>query len=315
MNILFTGACGFIGSNVINYFTGKYHKYNFFNIDKLDYCASETNVKKTENYKFIYGNICDAKLITRLLNIYKIDVIIHFAAQTHVDNSFGNSLQFTTDNVLGTHTLLECSKQYGKLSKFIHMSTDEVYGEVDINHEGCHEKSLLNPTNPYAASKAAAEFLCKSYNTSFNLPIIIVRGNNVYGPCQYPEKLIPKTICHLLNGEQCEIHGKGDTRRNFIHAYDVSRAIDIIFSKGSIGEVYNIGSENEFSVSEIIQKILKMMNCNDKLESYVKYTQDRPFNDYRYSINCDKLKQLGWKETIDFDTGLFNTIEHYKTKQ
>ena len=256
-NILFTGACGFIGSNVLNYFLTKYPEVEFFNIDKLDYCANEANVNANDRYTFIHGNISDSSIIRFILKQYRIDTIFHFAAQTHVDNSFGNSLQFTEDNIKGTHTLLECAKEYGKLEKFIHMSTDEVYGEVALDHPGCtEEKSLLNPTNPYAATKAAAEFLCRSYYHSFKLPIIIVRCNNVYGPNQYPEKLIPKFIEHLRNNEKLPIHGEGKTRRNFIHSYDVATAFQIIYEKGIINEIYNIGTRDEYTVLEIAQILI-----------------------------------------------------------
>ena len=175
MNILVTGGCGFIGSNFINYILKKGDNINIFNIDCLNYCANESNVISSPRYKFIKGNITSKDLVLHILNEYAIDAIIHFAAQSHVDNSFDNSLQYTTDNVMGTHVLLQASKEYGKIKKFLHFSTDEVYGEVDLEHPGCHEKSLLNPTNPYAATKAAAEFLVRSYYHSFKLPVVIVR--------------------------------------------------------------------------------------------------------------------------------------------
>ena len=304
-NVLFTGACGFIGSNVLNYFLEKYQDVNFYNIDKLDYCASESNVKATEKYTFIHGNICDSSLIRFILKTYSIDTIFHFAAQTHVDNSFGNSLQFTEDNIKGTHTLLECSKEYGKLEKFIHMSTDEVYGEVDINHPGCtEEKSLLNPTNPYAATKAAAEFLCRSYYHSFKIPIIIVRCNNVYGPNQYPEKLIPKFIKHLQNNEKLPIHGKGETRRNFIHSYDVATAFETIYEKGTINEIYNIGTDDEYTVLEIAKMLVEKHKPNQKFHDWVVFVADRKFNDFRYSIDSTKLRNLGWIVNMEFDSNI-----------
>jgi len=314
MSILVTGGCGFIGSNVLNYLIPKYPNKHFYNIDKLDYCSSIDNVIKSDNYTLIVGNICDVQLITQTLSDYNIDVIIHIAAQTHVDNSFGNSIQFTYDNVLGTHTLLECCKNYGKITLFIHMSTDEVYGEVDINHTGCDEISILNPTNPYAATKAGAEFLCRSYLISFKLPIIIVRGNNVYGSNQYPEKLIPKTINHILNHQKCIIHGSGNTRRNFIHAFDVATAIEIIMLNGRIGEIYNIGTNDEYSVLDIVKMILHDFQIDDHIDDHIQYVDDRPFNDFRYSINTSKLENLGWKKSIPFHTGLIDTILHYKSK-
>lgn len=308
MAVLVTGGCGFIGSNSLNYLLDKYPGKDFINIDKLDYCSDQNNVKHYRNYTFVYGNITDAKLVTYILDKYQIDTVIHFAAQTHVDNSFGNSIQFTMDNVLGTHTLLECARAYGKLEQFIHISTDEVYGEVDSNHGGCCEKSLLNPTNPYAATKAAAEFLCKAYYTSFKLPIKIARANNVYGPNQYPEKLIPKFIKHLKNGEKCTIHGTGETRRNFIHALDVARAIDVIWQKGKVNEVYNIGSKNEYSVNDIHNMLCKLIIPEEDPVLYYRCVEDRPFNDFRYAIKFDKLEGLGWKEQVDFEQGFKDTV-------
>ena len=313
MNILVTGGCGFIGSNFINY-VGLHQDWNIINIDRLDYCASESNVKVKQNYKFILGDIRDSTLVSNTLKTYDIKAVIHFAAQSHVDNSFGNSIQFTIDNVVGTHTLLECCKEYGRLQRFVHVSTDEVYGEVDIEHSGCCEKSLLNPTNPYAASKAAAEFLCKSYYSSFGLPIVITRGNNVYGPNQYPEKLIPKFVKHLVDGEKCSVHGNGLTRRNFIHVIDVSRAIEIVLLKGNVNEIYNIGTEHEYSVMEIFNLICDEMKPNVSRDKLIKYVDDRPFNDFRYAINVDKLRQLGWSEKTDFGEGFRSVVKHYVDK-
>jgi dTDP-glucose 4,6-dehydratase len=236
-----------------------------------------------------------------------IDAIIHFAAQSHVDNSFDNSLQYTTDNVMGTHVLLQASKEYGRIKKFLHFSTDEVYGEVDLEHPGCHEKSLLNPTNPYAATKAAAEFLVRSYYHSFKLPVVIVRCNNVYGPNQYPEKLIPKFIKLLKEGKKLTVHGKGDTRRNFIWAEDVASATEIIFHKGELNEVYNIGTTQEFSVMDVAKLIVDRMTPDKILENHVIYVEDRPFNDFRYSVDTGLLKSLGWEEK---HTNFVENIEH-----
>ena len=306
-NILFTGGCGFIGSNVINFFCEKYKSSKIYNIDRIDYCSNIKNVNNYQNYKFIKGDINSTDLVNFVLNNYEIEYIIHFAAQSHVDNSFGNSLIFSKDNILGTHSLLECSRNYGKLKKFIHISTDEVYGEVDDETISC-EKSILNPTNPYAASKAAAEFLVRAYYISFNLPIIITRGNNVYGPRQYPEKIIPKFINQLLNNDLMTIHGNGSSRRNFIYVDDVSSAIDIILNKGEINQIYNIGSENEYSVLDIANLLLTKIKPDQKIEDNVKYVTDRNFNDRRYAIDYTKLKLLGWKEKINFTDGIQKTI-------
>jgi UDP-glucose 4,6-dehydratase len=225
------------------------------------YCASYDNIKVSDrpNYEFILGNINDYNLITYLLKSKKIDTIVHFAAQSHVDNSFLESFKYTEDNVKGTHTLLECCRLYQKktqrLLKIIHVSTDEVYGESindDVKNE---ESSILVPTNPYAATKAGAEMLAISYIKSYNLPIIITRGNNVYGPNQYPEKLIPKFIKLLRENKKLTIHGDGSNLRSFIHTDDVSRAFNIILDRGNVGEIYNIGS-NEYHSIEDLAKII-----------------------------------------------------------
>jgi dTDP-glucose 4,6-dehydratase len=296
MNILVTGGCGFIGSNFINYILKKDPTVKIFNIDCLNYCANVSNVNSHSNYKFIKGNITSKDLVLHILNEYSIDAIIHFAAQSHVDNSFDNSLQYTTDNVMGTHVLLQASKEYGKIKKFLHFSTDEVYGEVDLEHPGCHEKSLLNPTNPYAATKAAAEFLVRSYYHSFNLPVVIVRCNNVYGPNQYPEKLIPKFIKLLREGKLLTIHGNGSTRRNFIWAEDVAIATDLIFHNGVLNEVYNIGTKQEYSVMDVATLLIERMTKDKTINNNVIFVEDRPFNDFRYSVDTTLLKSLGWEE-------------------
>lgn len=311
-NILITGGCGFIGSNFINLILESNTTISIINIDRLDYCAREDNVLLNSNYTFIQGDINDKDIVMRVLKQYDIEYIIHFAAQTHVDNSFGQSMNYTIDNILGTHTLLECSRHWGKIKKFIHISTDEVYGEVDINHTGCCEKSLLNPTNPYAATKAGAEFIARSYYHSFGIPLIITRANNVYGPRQYPEKLIPKFIMLLQKGNKMTIQGKGDTRRNFIHAIDVSNAIMMILDKGEIGNIYNIGTDNEYSVMDIAKILLRLIKGDEEvLSEWIEYVPDRNFNDFRYAINSDSLKDLGWKENIEFMEGLKSTVDWY----
>ena len=311
MNILVTGGCGFIGSNFINYILKKHSSVKIFNIDCLNYCANENNINKSPNYKFIKGDITSKDLVLYILNEYNIDAIIHFAAQSHVDNSFDNSIQYTTDNVLGTHVLLQASKEYGRLQKFLHFSTDEVYGDVDLEHPGCHEKSLLNPTNPYAATKAAAEFLVRSYYHSFKLPVVIVRCNNVYGPNQYPEKLIPKFIKLLKQGKKLTIHGKGDTRRNFIWAEDVASATECIFYKGEVNEVYNIGTSQEYTVLGVARILVDKMTDDKSLDTHIEFVEDRPFNDFRYSVDTTRLRELGWVEKFtDFSANLDRLISY-----
>jgi dTDP-glucose 4,6-dehydratase len=319
MKLLVTGCCGFIGSNFVNYYFNENPDVKIVNLDAMYYCASENNindtVKKSERYQLIKGNLCSFDLISNLLEIYQIDTVIHFAAQSHVQNSFDNALQYTHDNVVGTHTLLEACRKYGKINKFIHISTDEVYGEsmISENEEKKHEGSVLCPTNPYAATKAAAELIAKSYYHSFKMPIIITRGNNVYGPNQYPEKLIPRFIQQLLSGDSVTIQGDGSNVRAFLHVNDVCSALKLILEKGEIGEIYNIGSDDhqEYTVLEVakilIDKIIKPEQ--NELEEWIKYIEDRPFNDKRYYISNQKVKDLGWDIKIDFDKGLDELIK------
>lgn len=311
--VLITGAGGFIASNVLNYLCAKYKHITFINVDRWDYCSSFKNISVSENVNyFMYKcNINNAQYIRSILVKHNVDTVIHFAAQTHVDNSFGNSIQFTMDNVLGTHTLLECCREYGNIRRFIHISTDEVYGEVTLDGDECHETAILKPTNPYAATKASAEHLVFSYYYSFKLPIIITRGNNVYGPRQYPEKLIPKCVTYIKEGKKFTVHGKGETVRNFIHVDDVSTAIEMILFKGIVGEIYNIGSKNEFNVMDIIKKVVYHMKNTDDIAPYITYVDDRLFNDLRYSVSNEKLKELGWNETVEFKDGLASTIQWY----
>lgn len=319
MSILITGGCGFIGSNYINNLL-KSEKFNnvtfdyIINIDKLDYCSNKDNVNSNDSKKYIFieGSICDKVLLKRIFNMYNIEYVVHFAAQTHVDNSFDNSINYTIDNILGTHQLIECSRLYGNIKKFVHISTDEVYGEISINSEDSTEVSLLNPTNPYAATKAGAEFIVRSYYYSYNLPIIIIRCNNVYGVNQYPEKIIPKFITLLRKNKKMTIHGTGLTRRNFIYVDDVINAINIIAIKGEINNVYNIGSSDEYNVIEIATILLNNIKGPDEnIEDWVEYIKDRNFNDFRYAINTNKLNNLGWERTINFKDGIKKTIDWY----
>jgi dTDP-glucose 4,6-dehydratase len=322
MAILVTGGCGFIGSNYINYilktklFNNKSFDY-IINIDKLDYCSSENNIvcecKETfSKYIFIKGSICDKELLHKIFNNNKIEYVIHFAAQTHVDNSFNNSINYTIDNILGTHQLLECCRLYGNIKKFIHMSTDEVYGELSISCKDCDESSLLNPTNPYAATKAGAEFIVRSYYYSYNVPIVIIRCNNVYGERQYPEKIIPKFITLLKENKKLPIHGTGLTRRNFIYIDDVVNAINIIVEKSIDNNVYNIGSSDEYNVIEIATFLLNHIKGSDEnIEDWIEYTKDRNFNDFRYAIDATKLNNIGWNKSVNFHDGLNRTINWY----
>ena len=316
-NLLITGGCGFIGSNFINYYFPRKKVGKIVNLDALYYCADiknvEESIQKNDNYVFIHGNLCDSDLIDSLLKKYEISHVIHFAAQSHVQNSFENSLSFTHDNILGTHTLLESCRKYNKIVKFIHVSTDEVYGESmnDINENHKTEHSILCPTNPYAATKAGAELIAQSYNHSYKMPIIITRGNNVYGPNQYPEKLIPRFIKLLKEDKKVTIQGEGKTVRGFLHAYDTARAFESVLENGKVGEIYNIGCDEgmEYSVLEIAKLLIKMIKKTDNYDDWIEYIEDRPYNDMRYYISNQKLKMLGWDITIEFITGIKELIE------
>jgi dTDP-glucose 4,6-dehydratase/UDP-glucose 4,6-dehydratase len=315
-NLLVTGGCGFIGSNFINYYFKKNSNVKIINFDAMYYCAKENNVEEnirtSERYHLIKGNLCSIDLLNHVLENYNIDTIIHFAAQSHVENSFEDSLKYTNDNILGTHTLLEACRKYNKIQKFIHISTDEVYGESLLleEEEKKNEQSILCPTNPYAATKAGAELIANSYRFSFKIPIIITRGNNVYGPNQYPEKLIPKFIQLLKNNKKVTIQGDGSNVRAFLHALDVAKALELILEKGKVGEIYNIGSddEEEYTILEIAKILIKIIKKNEDYNSYIEYIEDRPFNDKRYYISNEKVKDLGWKIEKKFLEGLNELI-------
>jgi dTDP-glucose 4,6-dehydratase len=237
---------------------------------------------------------------------------MHFAAQSHVDLSFGNSYTFTHNNVMGTHVLLECANTL-KVKRFIHVSTDEVYGEVETGAADLMETALLCPTNPYAASKAAAEMLVNAYYKSFKLPVIIVRSNNVYGPHQFPEKVIPKFTCLLNRGRKMILHGDGSPTRRYLFAGDAADAFDTIFHKGEVGQIYNIGSMDEVPNKELCGLLLDQFGIpRSDWDKWVEHTHDRPFNDMRYAVDAAKLTKLGWTQKTPFSKGLKLTVDWYR---
>ena len=321
--ILVTGGSGFLGSHLVDYLINNC-KF-VINLDKLDYCSynnsydsySFDNFKKN-NYKFIHGNTINKELVNLILNTYNVNIVYHLASQTHVDNSFYNSINFTNDNIVGTHILLECVreymvKQYNFFDEFVHMSTDEVYGEIIEGGSECDENSVLKPTNPYAATKAGAELLAFSYFKSYKLPIKIVRCNNIYGPRQYPEKVIPSFIHNLLSDKKCLIQGTGENLRHFIYVTDVVNALVLINTEGTLGEIYNISSDYNYKVIDLAKQIILKIKGNDvDINEYIDYIQDRNFNDYRYLINSNKLEKLGFNQEIDFQEGLEKTIDYFK---
>ena len=306
MKILITGGAGFIGSNFVRYFVKKYPQYQIVNYDKLTYAGNLENLKEIEdypNYEFVKGDVCDLNFLMHLLQ--DCDAVIHFAAESHVDNSIGNSLEFTKSNTYGTHVLLEAAKA-NNIKRFIHVSTDEVYG--DIMDGSFKEDAKLCPNNPYSASKAAAEMIVQSYIKSFGMPIIMTRGNNNYGPYQYPEKIISRFATCLINDKPVPLHSPKPVR-TYLHVLDTARAVDVIFHKGDVGEIYNIGTKDEFSNLEIAKKIIQFFGKDD---SYIRDVEDRPFNDLRYSIDISKLESLGWQQSISFEDGLRETLQWYK---
>ena len=313
-NVLITGGCGFIGSNVVNYLVTKYPHVNFINVDKLDYCSSLSNVlvQNHANYKFIKLNLLDEIRVCEVVKRYRVDAVIHFAAQSHVDNSFLNANIFVEDNIMATISLLNACVKHGCIKKFVHVSTDEVYGESIELNDRFDETTKLNPTNPYSASKASAEYFVKAYHKCYLLPVVITRANNVFGPRQYFEKLIPKFIKKLLSNEKCTIHGNGLNTRNFVFVDDVARAFELILMKGKLNEIYNIGTDNEFSVLEVTEKLVDILKPDDHIEDWIEYVNDRPWNDCRYAITNAKILNLGWKEQSDFESSLLKTIEWYK---
>ncbi|KAH0608839.1 uncharacterized protein H6S33_001067 [Morchella sextelata] len=321
-NILITGGAGFIACWLVRHLTLTYpDAYNIVSFDKLDYCASLNNTRSLSsslNFTFVHGDITSPTQVQDVLRKHKIDTIFHFAALSHVDLSFGNSYEFTNTNVYGTHVLLECAKNHGMLKKFVHVSTDEVYGEVGADEDDLVEGSILAPTNPYAASKAAAEMLVHSYWKSFKLPIIVVRSNNIYGPHQYPEKIIPKFALLLHRQSKLTLHGDGLHTRRYLYAADAADAFDTILHRGTIGAIYNVGSTDEISNIDLCKLLITHFgnNPNDpgfRIEDWVDYTKDRPFNDRRYAVDATKLKGLGWEQRTEFGEGVKATIEWYKS--
>jgi dTDP-glucose 4,6-dehydratase len=294
-NVMVTGGCGFIASNFLNIMKKRYPDIHFVNVDKLDYCSNVQNVQPGVA-TFVKGNVGNKELMEHLIEKYKFDAIFHFAAQSHVDNSFENALSFTMDNTHATHVLIEACRRHIPNVELIHFSTDEVYGESKTDVPFTEDEGVLRPTNPYSASKAAAEMIVRSYIESFNMNIKVIRCNNVYGPNQYPEKLIPKFKRLLKNDEKCTIHGSQSStiKRAFMHVDDVVDAVDIVWKNGLPGEIYNIASDDELTVEEVTHLIIQAVKGTTDYEKWITCVNDRPFNDQRYYICAKKLKSLGW---------------------
>ncbi len=300
-----TGAAGFIGSHVCEHIIEKFPNSKIIALDKLTYAGNKFFLKKIskKNLKFIKSDILNSKKYTKYLK--NIDCAINIAAESHVDNSFRNSAEFTKTNTLGAHIFLEnCINK--KVKKIIHISTDEVYG--DKLKGKSYEGDPLDPTNPYSASKAAAEIITNSYKYVFKKDIIIIRANNIYGTRQFPEKLIPSCIVSLLKNKKIEIHGNGKNKRHFLFVKDFCSALEVIIKKVNNG-IYNIGSNESYQNIQVAKKICNLM---DKSKINIKYIKDRPFNDRRYSISSKKIKKLGWKTQSNLFVELSEIIDWYK---
>ena len=308
MKILVTGGAGFIGSNFIHYQLENYDD-QIINIDKLSYAGNLDNLKDVEtnpNYEFRELDICNREKIDQIMH-RGIDYIVNFAAESHVDRSIEDPSVFVKTNIAGTQNLLDLALKFG-VKKFIQISTDEVYGSLGKNDK-FSEESILNPSNPYAASKASADLLVKSYFKTYNLPINITRCSNNFGPYQYPEKLIPLFLINALQDEKLPLYGDGSNIRDWIYVKDHCKAVDLVMRKGESGEIYNIGADNEKTNIEITRLILSLLS---KTELLIKYVKDRKGHDYRYAVDSSKIKEkLGWKTECDFENAMRKTLNWY----
>jgi len=322
-SILITGGAGFIGSHVVKLFVRKYPHYTIVNLDKLTYAGNLENLKEIENeknYKFVKGDICDEKLLSNLFTEYNFDGIIHLAAESHVDRSILNPMEFINTNIIGTFTLLNVAKKMwtnmnGKL--FFHISTDEVYGSLENKNEFFTEETHYDPKSPYSAAKASSDHFVRAYSNTFGLPTVISNCSNNYGANQFPEKLIPLAINNIKNNKPIPIYGTGENIRDWLFVEDHAKAIDLIFHKGKINETYNIGGSNEWTNINLIKLLCKIMDkklnrevgTSEKLITFVK---DRAGHDARYAIDSAKIqKELNWKPSINFENGLEKTVDWY----
>ncbi len=311
-NILITGAAGFIGANFAEYFVNKYPKYNIVVLDKLTYAGNLDNLKKImDKITFIQGDICDYDLILDILKKYKINGIIHFAAETHVDNSIKDPFIFTHTNVIGTHTLLEAAKNVwgeGSSNKFVHISTDEVYGS--LKDEGYFsETSPIKPSSPYSASKASSDLIAFAYKETYKMNVNVTNCSNNYGPYQHNEKLIPHMIKLAMQNKKLPVYGTGSNIRDWLYVMDHCEAIDLVYHKGVPGERYNIGGHNERRNLDIVKLILHRLG---KSEDLIEFVTDRKGHDYRYAIDATKIRNdLGWIPNTKFEDGIIKTIDWY----
>jgi dTDP-glucose 4,6-dehydratase len=314
MNLLVTGGAGFIGSNFVRFILQKYPEYRVINLDNLTYAGNLENlsgIEKDSRYAFEKSDICDKARVQMCIVRYEIDAIVHFAAESHVDRSILGASEFVRTNIVGTNVLLEVAKEL-KIKRFLQVSTDEVYGSLGTTGLFT-EETPLHPNSPYSASKASADMLALAYEHTFGLPIVVTRCSNNYGPYQFPEKLIPLMIANALNDKPLPVYGDGMNVRDWLHVRDHCSAIDTVLHRGRIGEVYNIGGNNEKQNIEIVKLILQYLA---KPESLITYVEDRLGHDRRYAINSSKIQnEFGWKPEYTFERGIAETIKWYVDNQ
>jgi dTDP-glucose 4,6-dehydratase len=313
MKILVTGGAGFIGSNFVHHILNNYKDYFVVNFDKLTYSGNLDNLKSVENnpnYIFIKGDICDKKLVEETITKNKIDTIVHFAAESHVDKSIKDANNFITTNVFGTYVLVDMAKKFNL--RFHHISTDEVFGS--LGKEGFfNEKTPYAPKSPYAASKAGSDHIVRAYNHTYNVKTTITNCSNNYGPYQFPEKVIPLFVTNLIEGKKVPLYGDGKNVRDWLHVVDHCKAIDLVLHRGKIGEVYCVGGNCEKTNLELTKDILNQFSFGDEK---IEYVEDRKGHDFRYAIDFSKIgEELGWKPEYDFGKGLKETIEWYKNNE
>ncbi|KYH27957.1 dTDP-glucose 4,6-dehydratase [Clostridium colicanis] len=313
MNILVTGGAGFIGSNFVYYMLNKYSDYRIVCLDKLTYAGNLSTLKKAmenPNFRFVKGDIADREFVFNLFEEEKFDIVVNFAAESHVDRSIEDPGIFLTTNVIGTQVLMDASRKYG-VKRYHQVSTDEVYGDLPLDRPDLFftEETPLHTSSPYSASKAAADLLVLAYYRTYKLPVTISRCSNNYGPYHFPEKLIPLMIIRALNDEKLPVYGDGSNVRDWLYVEDHCSAIDLIIHNGRVGEVYNIGGHNERTNLEVVKTILKELGKSEDLITYVK---DRPGHDLRYAIDPTKISnELGWEPTTRFEEGIKKTIKWY----